>query len=102
MDSSGEHDEPVEHYARQVRALRCSAGLTQQDLAEASGVSRSTIQNIETRWVGVPRRATHQLIRQVFATLVSEKEVSALDEAYRGVRRQRLTKQAEWRQKWTA
>lgn len=35
-------------FARRVKALRQSAGMTQQDLAEAAGVTRQTIVGIET------------------------------------------------------
>jgi transcriptional regulator with XRE-family HTH domain len=38
---------PPTHFGAQVRALRLAAGLTQAELAEASGISERTVSDLE-------------------------------------------------------
>jgi transcriptional regulator with XRE-family HTH domain len=48
------------HHA--LREMRWSAGLTQQELAERSGLSTRTISDIERGYVARPRAATLRLL----------------------------------------
>lgn len=56
--------------AEKVRELRLAAGMTQEDLAAASGLTRPTIQNIERgRRV---YRTTVRLVAEALETTVAE------------------------------
>jgi len=60
-----------EHITNRVKELRAARGWTQQDLAEAVGVSRQSINSIE-RGRYVPSLALALLFARVFKTPLEE------------------------------
>ncbi|WP_410676807.1 helix-turn-helix domain-containing protein [Amycolatopsis sp. cmx-4-68] len=58
-----------------LRRLRCRAGLTQEVLAERSGVSVRTIQGLETGTRRNPRRSSLRQIAEALALTPSEREL---------------------------
>jgi tetratricopeptide (TPR) repeat protein/transcriptional regulator with XRE-family HTH domain len=58
--------EPPVGFAHTLRRLRASAGLTQEDLAEAAGLSSRTLSDLERGVVAMPRRDT---VRQLAVAL---------------------------------
>ncbi len=47
----------TETYGQSIRRRRIACGLSQQDLADLAGVAKSTLRNVETGRVSVPRLA---------------------------------------------
>jgi transcriptional regulator with XRE-family HTH domain len=93
-DGQDESLEDTEPYGAVLRARRCHAGLTQEDLSVRSAVSRSTIQNLERELVQVPREATHQLLLDALAPYVGPAARTQLEDAYLRAKRQAVRKEA--------
>ena len=55
-------EQPATEYAGLLRQLRAEAGLTQEDLAAAAGVSPRTVSDLERGVNLTPRRATAELL----------------------------------------
>lgn len=79
-------------YGLALRPLRQQAGFSQDELAEAAYVCRGTIQNLESCHVFVPRKDTHQQVKQALIAELGDEAVATLDDAYHAVRRQRFTR----------
>ena len=54
--------EPLVRFAGLLRLLRTGAGLTQEELAEAAGVSARSVSNLERGSVGTPQKETVRLL----------------------------------------
>ncbi len=70
-------------YGRELFTSRHRAGKSQHDLAQESGVSRSTIQNLERGQVARPRRDTHALLAQALGPYLAMDDLVQLDAVYR-------------------
>lgn len=87
-------------YGVSLRTLRQEAGFSQDELAEAAYVCRGTIQNLESCHVLVPRKDTHNQVKQALVAVLGDEVVAVLDDAYHAVRRQRFTWRVDRSQKW--
>src|ERR1700761_7950115 len=66
--------EPASEFARLLRALRTRAGLTQQELANAAGISLRRVNGLERGAAGVPQRETVRVLGDALSLLGPERE----------------------------